>query len=79
MSRKGQGLLTETKLKLMKRNKNRGSRQSVYYGVGEEGECVGIQNKNSRSAPSSLMFLLQDCHILYYLKQEHVLFYIAEK
>jgi len=25
------------------------------------------------------MFLLQNCHILYHLKQEHVLFYIAEK
>ena len=63
----------------MKRNKNLGSRQSLYYGVGEEGKCVGIQNKNSRSAPWSLMFLLLDCHILYHLKQELVLFYIAEK
>jgi len=63
----------------MKRNKNRGSRQSVYYAAGEEGKCVGIQNKNSRSAPWSLMFLLLDCHILYHLKQELVLFYIAEK
>lgn len=26
-----------------------------------------------------LMFLLLDCHILYHLKQELVLFYIAEK
>ena len=61
------------------KNKNRGSRQSVYYGVREEGKCVGIQNKNSRSAPSSLTFPLLDCHILCHLKQELVLFYTAEK
>jgi hypothetical protein len=48
MRRKGQELLTETKIKLMKRNKNRGSRQSIYYGVGEEGKCVGIENKKQQ-------------------------------